>query len=140
MNSNESEPTRCPADRDRLEAESVGPARYFRCSKCQALWFRRPDFIDLIDAPSEAWKIPETEDDAVEGGFDVTFNCLCGVEMKPHFYDAARLDICPNCDGIRIMGGDLRRLIERYSGDGDNLVDVIEHGHRFSPSGFVSPP
>lgn len=140
MNWNDSKATRCRADRARLLAESVGPARYLRCSDCQSLWFRRQDFIDLVDAPTEVWKIQEAEDDAVEGGFEVTFTCICGVEMKPQFFDAVRLDICPNCDGIRIMGGDLRRVVARHGGDGDYLLEMIEHGPRFPPSGFVSGP
>jgi Zn-finger nucleic acid-binding protein len=104
----------CPRDGETLTSQAIGPARPFVCSRCNGLWLSRGDLESFLDSPYETWKLPPAEGRPIALGYPATARCLCpaGADMSTVTRDGVWIDICPECGGIWLDGGEIQRLVE----------------------------
>jgi len=119
---------KCPRDSSPLETHVVGPGRFSVCNRCHGIWVEAADLDSYLEVPSESWKLPLPKADGADvPRHDNSARCLCAGSpwMETRKRDGVKVDVCPQCNGVWLDGGELALLLERGQKPESSHSDVM---------------
>jgi len=143
----------CPKCPGKLEKKTVERYEVDVCPMCEGIWFDIGELESIIKADSRDFNKIDLDRDSLDGQelsevYDIMNTkigkcprCADGTEMVRAHYKKEKelyIDVCPNCKGIWLDGGEINRLRDRGLVDLKDRIDIYLSSIRWiwSKDGF----
>jgi|GEM_PF-1890113 len=107
----------CPIDDAELQAREENGIAYRSCGECHGMFFTKDELLGCLKAGNVEAVIP-TEPSV---GFEVTQKVIKRVcpscksaTMLDKLLDDVAIDICPDCKGVWLDAGELKKIVARH--------------------------